>query len=320
MFPVSARQARCQARTREDAAELWEQSGFDAVEEYLLRTLDQEERIRLKLLNPLNVGLRLAGAVQGSGVRAAQAPVPGRRGPPEHRRAARALPPGDAARLRAPAGQAGPAAGRDGAPGPALLRGDHPARPDQARCWTARASSAPSSGRSSGDTPQQLEAEVGRLIDWIVERNLKVWQDVSQFVDRRRLSLHQEGMLGEVPTTLQLQPAGAAGVGRPGLARGDRRATTGSGSRAPSPTRCRAPSPPPRWPRPGPSGWDPGGDGGHRRRGRCHRHPARHRAGGGRVLRHPPEAAAGPAGLRAGGSTSSGPGSGTGSPARFTTR
>jgi GTP-binding protein EngB required for normal cell division len=52
-----------------------------------------------------------------------------------------------------------------------------------------------------GDTPQQLEAEVGRLIDWIVERNLKVWQDVSQFVDRRRLSLHQEGMLGEVPTT-----------------------------------------------------------------------------------------------------------------------
>jgi hypothetical protein len=42
---------------------------------------------------------------------------------------------------------------------------------------------------------------VGRLIDWIVERNLKVWQDVSQFVDRRRLSLHQEGMLGEVPTT-----------------------------------------------------------------------------------------------------------------------
>jgi hypothetical protein len=31
------------------------------VEEYLLRTLNQEERIRLKLLNPLNVGLRLAG-------------------------------------------------------------------------------------------------------------------------------------------------------------------------------------------------------------------------------------------------------------------
>ena len=58
VFPVSARRA-AQARSQ-GAAELWEQSGFDAVEEYLLRTLDQEERIRLKLLNPLNVGLRLA--------------------------------------------------------------------------------------------------------------------------------------------------------------------------------------------------------------------------------------------------------------------
>ena len=36
-----------------------EGSGFDAVEDYLLNTLDQEERVRLKLLNPLNVGLRL---------------------------------------------------------------------------------------------------------------------------------------------------------------------------------------------------------------------------------------------------------------------
>ena len=30
------------------------------MEDYLLHTLDQEERVRLKLLNPLNVGLRLA--------------------------------------------------------------------------------------------------------------------------------------------------------------------------------------------------------------------------------------------------------------------
>ena len=36
------------------------ESGFDTVEDYLLNTLDQQERVRLKLLNPLNVGLRLA--------------------------------------------------------------------------------------------------------------------------------------------------------------------------------------------------------------------------------------------------------------------
>ena len=198
VFPVSARRA-VQARGSGDTA-LWEQSGFDAVEEYLLKTLDQEERIRLKLLNPLNVGLRLAGQVQGVGLRAAQAAVAGHRGAPEHRRPARAVPPGNAARLRAEARPTGPAAERDGGAGAAVLRGDDPDQPDPLAA-RLREHQAAFEREVVGDTPQQLEAEVGRLIDWIVERNLKVWQDVNQFVDRRRLSLHQEGMLGEVPTT-----------------------------------------------------------------------------------------------------------------------
>jgi small GTP-binding protein len=59
VFPVSARRAQ-EARSG-GSTEAWEASGFDRMEEYLLRTLDQEQRIRLKLLNPLNVGLRLSG-------------------------------------------------------------------------------------------------------------------------------------------------------------------------------------------------------------------------------------------------------------------
>src|SRR3954469_3206259 len=62
IFAVSARQA-LEARAggaESEAAELWESSGFERVEDYLLNTLDQQERVRLKLLNPLNVGLRLA--------------------------------------------------------------------------------------------------------------------------------------------------------------------------------------------------------------------------------------------------------------------
>ncbi len=198
VFPVSARRA-VQART-EGTAELWQQSGFDAVEEYLLRTLDQEERIRLKLLNPLNVGLRLAGrykeaaferlkllsqdieALQSIDAQLAlfhqemlrdfeprlsrldqlltEMESRGRRYFEETIRLGRIK---------------------------SLLDGDGIKRAFEREVV--------------GDTPQHLEAEVGRLIDWIVERNLKVWQDVSQFVDRRRISEHQEGMLGEVPTT-----------------------------------------------------------------------------------------------------------------------
>src|SRR5919112_852024 len=63
IFAVSARQAldaRSDAAAPAQAEELWEQSGFEQVEDYLLNTLDQQERVRLKLLNPLNVGLSLA--------------------------------------------------------------------------------------------------------------------------------------------------------------------------------------------------------------------------------------------------------------------
>jgi small GTP-binding protein len=198
IFPVSARLA-AQARSQE-AAELWERSGFDAVEEYLLRTLDQEERIRLKLLNPLNVGLRLSArykeaaferlkllsqdieALQSIDAQLALF----------HQEMLRDFEP-RLSRLE-------------------LLLGEMESRGQRFFEETVRLSRIRSLLDSEGvkraferevvgDTPQQLEAEVGRLIDWIVERNLKVWQDVSQFVDRRRLSLHQEGMLGEVPTT-----------------------------------------------------------------------------------------------------------------------
>jgi small GTP-binding protein len=198
VFPVSARRA-VQARTQ-SAPELWEESGFDAVEEYLLRTLDQEERIRLKLLNPLNVGLRLSArykeaaferlkllsqdieALQSIDAQLALF----------HREMLRDFEP-RLARLE-------------------LLLGEMESRGQRFFEETVRLSRIRSLLDSEGikraferevvgDTPQQVEAEVGRLIDWIVERNHKVWQDVSQFVDRRRLSLHQEGMLGEVPTT-----------------------------------------------------------------------------------------------------------------------
>jgi GTP-binding protein EngB required for normal cell division len=198
VFPVSARRA-VQARTQ-NAPELWEQSGFDAVEEYLLRTLDQEERIRLKLLNPLNVGLRLSGRYKEAAFERLK------------------LLSQDIEALQSIDAQLAlfhQEMLRDFEPRLAkldLMLNEMEGRGQRFFEETIRLSRIRSlldgegikrafEREVVGDTPQQLEAEVGRLIDWIVERNLKVWQDVNQFVDRRRLSLHQEGMLGEVPTT-----------------------------------------------------------------------------------------------------------------------
>src|SRR5438045_1664263 len=67
IFPVSALQAQ-QARTAigHRAVELWESSRFGSLEDYLFRTLDEKERVRLKLLSPLGVMQHLLGEAQRS--------------------------------------------------------------------------------------------------------------------------------------------------------------------------------------------------------------------------------------------------------------
>ncbi len=59
IFPLSARQA-LEAKRAGDGGELLERSRLPALERYLAGTLDETERVRLKLLNPLGVGRKLA--------------------------------------------------------------------------------------------------------------------------------------------------------------------------------------------------------------------------------------------------------------------
>ena len=58
IFPVSARQA-ARAKETGDAA-LLARSRFDELERYVVDTLDEGERVRLKLSNPLGIGIHLA--------------------------------------------------------------------------------------------------------------------------------------------------------------------------------------------------------------------------------------------------------------------
>ncbi len=67
IFPVSALLAqRALAATGQETLQLWEQSRFGKLEEYLFHTLDEAERIRLKLLSPLGVMQRLLGETRSS--------------------------------------------------------------------------------------------------------------------------------------------------------------------------------------------------------------------------------------------------------------
>jgi small GTP-binding protein len=195
VFPVSARQALA-AREAEDAA-LWEASGYGAVEDYLLRTLDQEERIRLKLLNPLNVGLRLAGTYKETAFERLK------------------LLAEDVATLQNIDAQLAafhqemlrdfqPRLGRlDAILGEMEVRGLN-FFDDTIRFGRIRDLMRTDEVRRDfervvvGDTPRLVEEETGRVIDWIVERNLRLWQDIGAYIDQRQVSRHREGMIGEV--------------------------------------------------------------------------------------------------------------------------
>ena len=199
IFALSARQA-LEARAggpESTAAELWESSGFERVEDYLLNTLDQQERVRLKLLNPLNVGLRLASKYKDATferLKLLAQDVEALQNIDQqlalfHQEMLRDFEP-RLSRLD-------------------LLLGEMENRGTRFFEETIRIGRIKSLMDSEGikrsferevigDTPRTIEEEVGRVIDWIVERNHRLWQDISGYIERRQLSRHHEGMIGDV--------------------------------------------------------------------------------------------------------------------------
>jgi small GTP-binding protein len=175
----------------------WRSSGFEAMEAYLLGTLNQEERVRLKLLNPLNVGLHLSAkykeaAYQGLKLLAEDVDAIDnidRQITAFHDEMIRELDPRlgrmDALLLEME--------GR----GNAFLE-------ETIRIGRIRSLLDSDGVRREfaaqviGDAPERIEEEAGRVVDWIVERNLKLWQDIQAYIDRRRLDRHRAGLIGEV--------------------------------------------------------------------------------------------------------------------------
>jgi small GTP-binding protein len=198
IFAVSARQAQeARGGGGRDGEEAWSESGFGEVEDYLLNTLDQEERVRLKLLNPLNVGLRLASKYKDATferLKLLAQDVEALQNIDQqlalfHQEMVRDFEP-RLARLD-------------------VLLGDMEGRGMRFFEETIRIGRIKSLMDSEGvkraferevigDTTREMEDEVNRIIDWIVERNLRLWQDISGYIERRQLTRHREGMIGDV--------------------------------------------------------------------------------------------------------------------------
>jgi GTP-binding protein EngB required for normal cell division len=199
VFPVSAKQAQ-QAKALEPGPErdaLWARSRFGALERYIFETLDEESRIRLKLLSPLGVAERLTERYYG----VAQERL--------------ALLAGDSQTIETIEGQLnayGEDMRRDFAHYLTKIdniilglneRGsrffDETLRigrtPDLLNADKIRAAFE---REVVGDTEARIEATVQEMIDWLIEHDLKTWTAVNDYVTRRQLTKYNDSVIGEV--------------------------------------------------------------------------------------------------------------------------
>ena len=49
-----------------------------------------------------------------------------------------------------------------------------------------------------GDTERAIDESIDELIDWMVEQDLRVWEAVNEYIDRRRLNKYADELIGEV--------------------------------------------------------------------------------------------------------------------------
>jgi small GTP-binding protein len=201
VFPVSAllaQQAKAMGeRNPAERDRLWQASRFEALETYIIDTLDEEGRIRLKLLNPLGISDHLtARYLKATEDRLAVlnedlATI-------DNIERQLALYKDDMRRQFAYH----------------LTRVENiihrmNARGDEFFEETIRIGRVFDLMNSDkikgeferkvvGDTERAIDETIDELIDWMVEQDLRVWEAVNEYVDRRRLNKYADELIGDV--------------------------------------------------------------------------------------------------------------------------
>ncbi|TAK35692.1 MAG: GTP-binding protein [Chloroflexota bacterium] len=199
IFPLSARLA-LRAKQMPESAErqqIWEASRFGALELYVYRTLDNEGRVRLKLLSPLGVAERLSGQYLGAA---------------EERLNLLAEDDKTVANIEAQLALYSSDMRRDFLPRLMQVenviyelneRGD---RFFDETLRLGRILDLFNAERIRGqferevlaDTSQRIDRTVQELIDWMVDQDLRLWQAVMDYLSRRRQASYGEHIIGEV--------------------------------------------------------------------------------------------------------------------------
>lgn len=208
VFPLSARLAQ-RAKRDGGVAEgngstssgwYWETSRFEAIERYITDTLDEEERIRLKLLNPLGVAQSITTKYQ-TAVSDRLKLLHDDYVTIDHIEQQIELYREDLQKdFRRHVAEI------ETLLADMELRGmtffDETVRLgrmfDLIKADRIRAQFE---DQVIGDTPQQIEQRVQQVIDWLVDRQFRLWQAVTDYLNRRRVNQNREQMLGEIGTS-----------------------------------------------------------------------------------------------------------------------
>lgn len=197
VFPVSGRLA-LQAKTQPGplAARNWQQSGFLHLEDYIFNTLDQASRIRLKFLSPLSVADRLTGRYLGAiderlGLLAQDSRTV------ETIEQHLAVYQEDLKR-----DFEGRLANIDNMIYEMNQRGD--AFFDDTLKVTRLFDMIKTDRikqdfeqRVVGDTPHRIEQAVSEMVEWTVERESRIWQDITEYLRERRQAGGDEKLIGQ---------------------------------------------------------------------------------------------------------------------------
>lgn len=198
IFAVSARLAR-RSQTEEVLSErqrLWEESRFEELERFVVDSLDEQERIRLKLLNPLGIADRIAARYRAAATdrlalleRDRQTIERINQRIEVHRSEMRADFSAYLSRVESIIHRLNGRADRFFDETIRLARVfdllDRERIQNEFREQVV------------ADTERQIDNAVSEMIDWMVERDLRLWQTVTDYIDRRQLDRHQDEVIGE---------------------------------------------------------------------------------------------------------------------------
>lgn len=192
IFAISARQAQ---RAKAGEAQLWEDSGFQALEDFVYQTLDEAGRFQLKLLNPLGVGRRLVGEQLSVCQHDLDSLATDNQLLEDIERQSVVYNTDMQRNFKARLGEIDNLLFEMERRGNSFF--DDMIRlgriPDLVRRDKVRYAFE---SQVVADTPQQIEKRVAELIDWLVEQDLRQWTAVADHLQQRR-QVHADRIVGQ---------------------------------------------------------------------------------------------------------------------------